>query len=238
MKFRPGLTSFLFAVALLSGCGGSSNYVPAPLPVQISIDFNSQPTGWISGTSDFSVETKPTDMVTEYRSLPAPLSGKGLYAFGTNRSDDLFIYIKKRYSGFAPNTEYALRFQTTIVSNVATGCFGVGGSPGDSVWVFAGASSIEPLTILKGNEYVMNIDRGGQSGSGKSALVLGTIGNASTDCGRAPYMEKKLANQSPLNVRTDAAGNLWLLFGFDSGFESTSHIYYTGINIQATPLLN
>ncbi|MFZ6767549.1 hypothetical protein ACO0LM_10720 [Undibacterium sp. Di26W] len=236
MKLRPGLISFLLATALLSACGGSSNYVPAPTPVQINIDFNSEPTGWTSGTSDFSVATKPTDMVTEYRPLPTPLSGKGLYAFATNRSDDLFTYIKKKYSGFAPNTEYALRFQTTIVSNVASGCFGVGGSPGDSVWLFAGAASIEPLTIQKGDEYVMNIDRGGQSGSGKSAQVLGTIGNASTDCGRAPYMEKKLDNQTALNVRADASGSLWLLFGFDSGFESASHIYYKSISIQATPL--
>ncbi|MES2039081.1 MAG: hypothetical protein V4495_14710 [Pseudomonadota bacterium] len=222
---------------LLTACGGTSDYIPKPLPVQINTDFSTEPPGWAFGTSDFSSETKPTDIVTEYRTLPLPFSGKGLYTFGTNRSDDLFIYIKKKYSGFAPNTEYALSFQATIVTNVATGCFGVGGSPGESVWFFGGASPIEPLTIQKGNEFVMNIDRGGQAGSGKYAQVLGTIGNASTDCGQAPYMEKKLTNQTALNVKTEADGSLWILFGLDSGFESTSHIYYKNITVNAVPVV-
>ena len=222
---------------MLSACGGSSDYIPKPQPVQVSIDFSNEPIGWAFGVSDFTAETKPVDIVTEYRALPAPLSGKGLYTYGTNRSDDLFIYIKKKYAGFAPNTTYALSFQTTIASNVATGCFGVGGSPGDSVWVFGGASPVEPLTVQKANDFTMNIDRGGQSGSGKYAQVLGTIGNASTDCGKAPYMEKKLSSTTPLNVKTEADGSLWLLFGIDSGFESTSHIYYRNITVNAVPQL-
>ncbi|MFZ6870699.1 hypothetical protein ACO0LF_01345 [Undibacterium sp. Di27W] len=236
MNLPKHLFFAIIASAVLTACGGSSDYIPKPLPAQLSIDFSAEPSGWAFGTSDFSSETRPTDIVTEYRTLPLPFSGKGLYTYGTNRSDDLFIYIKKKYSGFAPNTEYALSFQTTIVSNVASGCFGVGGSPGDSVWLFAGASPTEPLTVKNGDEFIMNIDRGGQSGSGKYALVLGTIGNASTDCGRAPYMEKKLSNQTPLNIKTDADGSLWLLLGIDSGFESTSHIYYKSIIVNAVPV--
>lgn len=237
MKISLHFLAATLITTLLTACGGSSDYIPKPLPVQINTDFSTEPPGWAFGTSDFSSETKPTDVVTEYRTLPLPFSGKGLYTFGTNRSDDLFIYIKKKYSGFAPNTEYALSFQATIVTNVATGCFGVGGSPGESVWFFGGASPVEPLTIQKGNEFVMNIDRGGQAGSGKYAQVLGTIGNASTDCGRAPYMEKKLSNQAPLNVKTEADGSLWVLFGLDSGFESTSHIYYKNITVNAAPVV-
>jgi len=225
------------AATVLTACGGSSDYIPKPLPAQVNVDFSTEPAGWTFGTSDFSSETKPTDIVTEYRTLPTPFSGKGLYTYGTNRSDDLFIYIKKKYSGFAPNTEYALSFQTTIVNNVATGCFGVGGSPGESVWFFGGASPSEPLTVEKAGEFSMNIDRGNQAGSGKYAMVLGTIGNTSTDCGKAPYMEKKLSNQTPLNVKTEADGSLWLFFGIDSGFESTSHIYYKSITVNAIPLV-
>ncbi|MCH8620837.1 hypothetical protein [Undibacterium sp. TS12] len=238
LSFRQLLPLSLITALILSACGGSSDFTPQPVPVQVNVDFGTEPAGWVSGTSDFTTDTKPTDIVTEYRTLPAPLSGKGLYTYGTNRSDDLFIYIKKKYLGFAPNTQYALSFQATIVSNVATGCFGVGGSPGESVWFFGGASPTEPLTVQQGDQYTMNIDRGGQAGSGKYAQVLGTIGNTSNDCGKAPYMEKKLSNQTPLNVTTGADGSLWLLFGIDSGFESTSHIYYKNITLNAVPILN
>ena len=230
-------TFITIAANVLSACGGSSDYIPQPLPAQVNIDFSTEPAGWIYGTSDFTSQTKPTDIVTEYRNLPLPFSGKGLYTYGTNRSDDLFIYIKKKYAGFAPNTEYAISFQTTIVSNVATGCYGIGGSPGESVWLFGGASPTEPLTVQKGDDFIMNIDRGNQAGPGKFATVLGTIGNASTDCGRAPYMEKKLSNQTPLKVKTEADGSLWLLFGLDSGFESSSHIYYKSITVNAVPVV-
>lgn len=235
-QFRHRFATIVLATTL-TACGGSSDYIPRPVPVQIGIDFSTLPGGWVSGTSDYSVQTKPNDIVTEYRPLPAPFSGQGLYTYGTNRSDDLFIYIKKRYSGFAPDTDYALSFQTAIVSNVASGCMGVGGSPGDSVWLFGGASSTEPLTVQNNDQFTMNIDRGNQAASGKYALVLGTIGNSSTDCGKAPNLEKTLSNPSPLIVKTGSDGSLWLLFGIDSGFESSSFIYYKSITVNATPVI-
>jgi len=42
-----------------------------------------------------SVGTEPTDFIAEPRMLPQPFAGFGLYTAGTNRSDDLFIYVKK-----------------------------------------------------------------------------------------------------------------------------------------------
>lgn len=236
MKNLSAISSLLVTFAV-TACGGKADWESAQVPLQYAVDFNTESAGWTGGFSDYTTGTKPTDVVTESRTLPAPFTGKGFYTFGTNRSDDLFIYIKKKITGFAPNTKYALRFQANIISNVATGCYGVGGSPGDSVYFFGGASVAEPVTIQKGDDFLMNLDRGAQATSGKSALVLGTIGNASSDCGHAPYLEKKLNNATPLEVTTDASGALWLLFGIDSGFEAASQIYYKSIAMNATPIL-
>lgn len=221
----------------LSACGGAIELNPAPIPVplQISADFNAMPAGWTGGYSDFTSSTKPGDVVTEFRTLPPPFSGKGLYTFGTNKSDDLFIYVKEKIGGLAPNTRYSLSYQLTFLSNAASGCMGVGGSPGESVYMVGAASSIEPLTIQAGDEYRMNIDKGNQAAPGKNALLLGNIANASTDCFSTPYLEKSLASKTPLDVVTDASGSIWLLLGIDSGFEAASQVYYKSLTVNASP---
>lgn len=237
MKKCIGISSAAMLTITLVACGGSVelNPPPPPVPVQLSVDFNSSPTGWVGGYSDFSTSTKPTDVITDFKTLPAPFSGKGLYVFGTNRSDDLFIYVKKKFTGFAPNKQYALDYQITFLSNAASGCIGVGGAPGESVYVYGAAAAIEPLTMQAGEEYSMNIDKGNQAAPGKNALVLGNIANSSTNCGNAPYQEKNLASKTPLQVTADASGAIWLLLGLDSGYEAASQIYYKSIVVTASP---
>ena len=78
--------------------------------------------------------------------------------------------------------------QTTIVSNVATGCYGIGGSPGESVWLFGGASPTEPSTVQKGDDFIMNIDRGNQAGraggcgDGRAVRSAGPSGDDRGQC--------------------------------------------------------
>src|SRR5438132_10625792 len=120
-------TAFLLMV--LSACGGeTSQNVEA---IRIVADFNSPATDWGFGSSDYSIGTEPPDLVAEPRTLPQPLVGFGLYTAGTNRSDDLFIFIKKKFSGFAPLKAYSMRFELQIVTNAPSGCVGVGGTPGE-----------------------------------------------------------------------------------------------------------
>lgn len=229
----------LFSIAILlsvalNGCRDSSSD-DGQSPIRIEIDFNNASSQWQGGYSDYMPGTEPSEFIAETRPLPSPFVGNGFYTLGGNRSDDLFVYIKSKFAGFSQHTRYRVTFQVSIITNTSSGCAGVGGSP-DSVTVKGGASILEPVTIWTGTGYEMSIDKGYQSVGGKDAVVLGDIGNSNTDCFNLIYESKTLTSTTPLEVTTDASGTLWILFGMDSGFEASSHIYYQTISVAASPI--
>jgi hypothetical protein len=234
----------LFAVlSSLTGCGGSvsgdtSGQPSTPIPtVEQSFDFAQGNGGWLTDIADYSPDTAPSDVITEIRSLPAPLSGAGFYFSGTNRSDDLFIYGKTKISGLANSTKYRIVVRVDFATDVPSGCIGVGGAPGESVWVVAAASPSEPLTVFDGGNYRVNIDRGNQSQGGEQGLVLGNIANSIPACGMRRWETKTVVTPSPsaLSVSSDERGTIWILVGMDSGFESLSRIYLRRVIVQLVP---
>jgi hypothetical protein len=230
------ITSLAATALLLSACGGSggASGVPNPPPapprpvVEKTFDFAQGSGGWLSGYADYSPSTAPNDVVSEIRALPVPFSGFGYYNAGTNRSDDLFIYVKTKIGGLAAGTNYRVGATVEFLTDVPVGCSGVGGAPGESVWVVVATSSSEPQTQFNGLEYRMNIERGNQSQSGRDGVVVGNIANTVQDCGPRRWETKSLATPipSPLIIRADDRGEAWFLVGIDSGFESFSRVYY------------
>jgi hypothetical protein len=158
--------------------------------------------------------------VWESRVLPAPLSGNAYYTGGTNRSDDLFIYSKKKFGGYAASKLYKLTFEIEIATSQSSGCVGVGGSPGESVYVVAGAAPTEPKTVLTAGQYVVNLERGNQATPGAASQVLGNVANTVANCGPQVYQSKIVKSTAPLAVKSDANGDIWVFFGIDSGFEA------------------
>lgn len=225
------VAGMLTSACLLAACGGDAD-APAP---QIASVFTTSADGWQGAHSDYHAETAPTDVVWESRALPAPLSGQAYYTGGTNRSDDLFIYNKKRFSGYAPARQYKLSFEIEIASNQSSGCLGVGGAPGESVYVVAGAAPTEPKTVLTAGEYVLNLDRGNQATPGTASQVLGNVANAVTNCGPQVYQTKTLRSTAPLIATSDANGDIWIFFGIDSGFEARSSVFYKSIKVAVAP---
>jgi hypothetical protein len=236
----------VFAIATLSmlaACGGDNAATPPqgalpPVlkPVQITADFNQGIDGWKGEASDYTAVDAPENVVFEQRALAAPLSGKGYYVAGRNRSDDLFLYVKKQFGGFVPSASYKVTFTVKFATNVPTGCMGVGGSPGESVWVVGAASDIEPKAELKDGRNALNIDRGNQAGGGKAGQVLGTIGNSVSDCGTPVFQSKTVKSKEPLTVKANAQGKLWLLVGIDSGFEAASQLTFQSVVLDAEPV--
>lgn len=222
-------------LSLLAACGGG-NEENKPQRLSMVVDFDKGVTGWTGGTADYTPDTPPVNVKFEAKALPAPLSGNGYLIGGTNRSDDLFVFVKKQYTGMQKNGVYNVTFSVKFASNVPSGCFGVGGAPGEAVWVYAGASATEPKAITTSDNYIrMNVDRGNQGGGGKEGDILGNIANGQACGGTPAFASKTLKSEKPLKVTADANGAIWLLLGIDSGFEAHSEIFLQSVELDAVP---
>jgi hypothetical protein len=169
-----------------------------------------------------------------YRAIPAPI-GPGRSAHflsGNNHTDDLFMFLKRHLTGFRANTTYRVTFVVEIATDVPAGCGGVGGSPGESVFLKAGASDIEPIAVADASGMLrMNVDTGVQANPGAAALVLGTIENTVPCSSGQRVWELKTLDSgfTSVTVTATAQGDLWAFTGTDSAFEATTALYVTRV---------
>lgn len=230
-------------VGLLSACGSDSDDLKSdPNTKMLQIDFNEGITGWKVGFADYpSGEETFYELGHSYSNLPAALDTKrkGLKITGNNHSDDLFMFATKKVEGLEPNTRYDLRFKVTFGTNAQNNCMGIGGSPGNSVWIKVGATKNEPKAVNDGTGFLLlNWDKGNQAAGGSDAIIAGDFANhqecSATDV-VTTYQKKTLTTErGAYTTATDDKGNLWVLVGTDSGFEGTTTIYLMGLEISAT----
>ncbi|HEX7762114.1 MAG TPA: hypothetical protein VF433_00670 [Cellvibrio sp.] len=228
---------------LLSACGSDIKLPPVdPNSRALTIDFNEGSAGWKSGFTDYPAgQEEFYELSAGSSDLPASLgtNRKGYKLSGNNHSDDLFMFITKKFDGLQPNTRYGFQFKVRFGSNAQKNCMGVGGAPGESVWIKAGVSKTEPLAVNNGaGDLLMNIDKGNQAVGGSDAIVLGDFAN-SRECGDSniDYMRKTLQSErGSFTGVTAEDGSIWILLGTDSGFESTTTIYFMTLDVIATKL--
>jgi hypothetical protein len=224
-----------FATMLSCGAGHCpSDPVPPPPTTTFDSWFASDTQSWVAGFAEYPVGQETFyELDSGLRPLPPVLdtSHSGFMLTGANHSDDLFMFLKRQVSGLKPNTDYTVVFNVEFGSNVGKGCAGIGGSPGEEVWIKAGATVVEPLvnTDSFGSYYLLSINKGNQSIGGKDAVVIGDFANDTTCMTTKDYRLKLLNQVGHLDLRTDATGTAWLLVGTDSGFEGTTTIYFTRI---------
>ena len=146
------------------------------------------------------------------------------------------MFFKGPIVGLTPGASYAVEVSVEIATSTPSGCVGVGGAPGESVWIKAGVTAEEPLAVLDDSYLRMNIDIGNQSNSGAQVVVLGNVAH-SRSCEQSPAWElKALERQSiPASLSVPADGRAWLLIGADSGFESRTDVFFTRASITLTP---
>lgn len=199
-------------------------------------DFSVDQSGWQVDFTDFPASPKDStcyELKWDYTDRPAYLGAnlKSVMISGINHSDDLFMFMKRKVTGLSPNTDYNIGFDVELASNVPQNGVGVGGAPGESVYLKAGASAIEPRRVIEGSQYILNVDKGNQSTSGNSTIILGDI---STTPNNKDYVLIRRSNASqntaPFVVKSNAQGELWLIVGTDSGFEGTTTLYYTKVS--------
>ncbi|MXY24794.1 MAG: hypothetical protein F4Y45_09760 [Acidobacteria bacterium] len=230
-------TVSLLTALFLGGCSGSPTEPTDALA--FTFDFHRGPQGFTAGFADYpAADEEIYELTSGYRSLPPPLeSQSGLFISGINRSDDLFMFFKGPIDDLPPGANYSVTASVEIVTETPAGCVGVGGAPGESVWIKAGATAMEPLAVPSGSYLRMNIDIGNQSRGGEQAVVLGDVAN-SRRCEQSRQWERKSFEARPLPAPISIApdGRAWLLLGVDSGFEDRTAIYFTRASVTFTPM--
>jgi hypothetical protein len=220
----------LLVAALVPGCAG-------PDTVDLDFDFARGPRGFVGGFADYPPSNAAIyGLEADYRTLPEPLdtTRSALYIAGTNRSDDLFMYYKGEVR-LEPGTAYRASFEVEFATEAPSGCGGVGGSPGENVYVKAGVSLVEPRAVLDDQGILrMDVDKGQQGSGGRNASVLGNVGNSRT-CEEPVQWELKSLSGGPLPIQTSQTGRVWLFFGSDSGFEGRTALYYTRLRVRFDP---
>jgi hypothetical protein len=244
-QYRKALTLVLCSLVafLLTSC--SEEGLPR-LPrdnVDITYDFSTDTEGWLIDFADYPVgEEAFYELAGGHAMLPPPLdeTDGALRLSGSNRSDDLFMFAKKKLEGLEPNTTYGVTFSLNIASDAASGSVGIGGGPGASVNVKIGATAVEPMKVIATEDfgyeayYVMNIDKGNQFQSGEDMMRIGDFENGTDEFAYALINRNNA--QNPFEAQTNSEGELWLVVGTDSGFEGITTIYYTAITVSLTPL--
>jgi len=209
-------------------------------------DFNEGTGGWLAGFTDYGLYN-PVDMqrVAEIRRLPEEVDSTrfGYFVQSFNYSDDIFMFLKRPLPsslGVKPGMRYSVTVDIEFLSKEPSGCFGVGGSPGDSVTLKAGVTAIEPLPVLVGDFVEINIDKSNQVSGGRDAGVVSDIGNGrpcDNDDQNRPWVALHRVYHHPEIVTSRPNdGGLWLLVGTDSGYEGLTQLYYYSIQVTLRPL--
>jgi hypothetical protein len=212
--------------------------------IRFEFDFGEGAQGWEADFAEYAPEMEDMMLEAEIRTLPSELgiNGTGYYLRGMNHSDDLFMFLKRRLGtddGIVPGQEYRVMFTIVFASNAPSGGIGIGGAPGESVYLKAGASTMEPDVYLDSadSHHRMNVDKGsGNSGNGTAASVVGNIANDLSAEDDPRYVSLERQHEHDYTVTASPAGELWLLVGTDSGFEGLTGIYYQSIAVTLMPL--
>ncbi len=104
---KPGILfigSLIGFTTLFSACKETS----VPPDVLYSTDFRQDRNGWTASYTDYSTQVTDLDFKTAWTALPQPLdtTQKSIMVSSMNRSDDTFMFLKKKLTNLRPNTAY------------------------------------------------------------------------------------------------------------------------------------
>jgi hypothetical protein len=219
-----------------------------PKAIELEYDFSAGRHDWQAGLTDYNEIDGPNlEFRAELRALPDELNQPGMAFFVQSRNtpDDLFMLLKRKLDaadGIEPGTTYRVSYEIVFASNAPSGCSGIGGAPGESVFFKAGASSEDPRSVLDQAtlDYRLNVDKGNQAEGGPAASVAGDVANGREegcdDLEGAPFVSVTRTHEHDTPVTAADDGSLWLLIGTDSGFEGTTQLYYQSVNVRLEPV--
>ena len=87
----------------------------------VSYSFQHGAQNWTAGFADYPSNDAATyELASGLRNLPTGFQGSGFMLSGHNRSDDLFMFIKRKISGLSPSSKYKAQLKVTFLSNAGT----------------------------------------------------------------------------------------------------------------------
>lgn len=144
---RNNLKLVLLLALVISSCSNDDDDASGVKPVELNFDFRTDLEGWQGDFADYPVgEETFYELDVTYSKLPEPLDQdqNAIKQVGNNHSDDLFMFLKRKVTGLQPGQQYDVTFAIEFATDAADNSFGVGGSPGSSVYIKAGATQMEP----------------------------------------------------------------------------------------------
>ena len=142
-------------------------------------DFREGEQLWEAGFSDLPVQPDVDfELTAGVRPLPPGIApaGTGFMLHGSNRSDCLFMFLRRQLTaadGLEVGAAYDVELEVRFASNSPTGgAAGAGGRPGESVSLKVGAGAAKPTVIHDDAEppfLRMSVDIGRQANGGNYA---------------------------------------------------------------------
>ena len=210
----PALAKAFRMAALGFACGGGALRANA---LTFKTTFASGYDGWVADFADYK-EADSSLRVFKHAIVPVQSISPSMTALqmtgyvnepsGVDSVGDLFPFIRKRFTGLAPNTGYRITFRLGLAT--AYGQFET-----STLCIKAGATAIEPRKIRGEDNYLrINIRKGPARGPGADLDTLGSIVYHGT--GHTFPERRSFDNaEHPFLFKSDASGAVWITVGAD-----------------------
>jgi hypothetical protein len=216
---------FLALIITATSCSDQSDELDI---FSLTFDFNEGAGDWVADFTDYSYpETPQADTVYRWKyyygdSIETPNGGKAILLSCNNVNGDIFMFLKTKVSGLRANSNYNLVYDISVATNA---------NAGEGIILKAGGSDLEPKKIVENNYCTLNVDKGANLNSGESLISFGDVGKTQTTDSYS-YLDKNNANAySPLIVKSNSKGEIWLIVGTDSLLEGPNVVIYSKINV-------
>lgn len=210
--------------------------------ITLAYDFETGKQGWRAGFSDLpeDPDRELYELESGIRTLPSTLSNReAFFVASHNRSDDIWMFLARRLTpceGVVPGRTYRVDFTLTFASNAGEDCVGIGGAPGESVYLKVGASAEPAEIVIEDGDRAFSLAKGNQSQAGSESTLAGNIAspeNSCTDASRFALLHREVSHR--FQVTATEEGELTVFVGTDSGFEGYTPLYYDSIRVELTP---
>jgi hypothetical protein len=214
--------SLIMAIYLVS-CKGQDSTLPIKF---FESTFQQNTEDW---TGDFALYKTGQQDTVAFRISQGKIpespdsTTRGLGVSGTNTGDSLFLFIKKKITGLNPALTYKVAYEINLVTSYPDTV----GAAGRLMYIKAGASAEEPKKVLTGNYYNVSIKKGPIAKSGTEMFYLGTAGNT-LDSVAYKSIVRTNANLA-VEVKPNAAGEIWLCVGTETIYKGLVQLYYDRI---------